>query len=68
MIKRFNNNIKRLTIWDIKLITWYGIFIGLFIVKLLEPICGIMKISIWWFLVLAVIFVARPCYLIWFKK
>lgn len=68
MFDVFNERVKRFTIWDIKLVGWYGIFLGLIIVKLLEPVWDIMKISIWWFIALAIIFAARPFYLIIFKK
>ena len=68
MFEYFHKRVKRLNMWDVKLITLYGIFIGLIIVKLLEPVWDIMKISIWWFIALAVIFVARPFYLIMLKK
>ncbi|MBL7147884.1 MAG: hypothetical protein ISS82_03600 [Nanoarchaeota archaeon] len=68
MFKIFNERIKRFSIWDIKLVSLSGLFIGLILVKLLEPIWKVTNINIWWFVLLVVIFIARPFYLIILKK
>jgi len=61
----FNNRVKRLTIFDIKLIQLTAIFVALIIVKIFPCI---MDISIWWFVVLLLISSVRPMYLFFIKK
>jgi len=65
LISYFNNRVKMLTIFDIKLIQWAAIFAALIIVKIFPCI---MDISIWWFVVLFVMSLIRPMYVFIIKK
>ena len=57
--------VKNLTLFDLKLIKLYVFFVTLIIVKLAPQL---MNINIWWFIVFAVIFAAKPFYVFWCKK
>ena len=60
-----NQRVKRLTIFDIKLVQVSGMLVILIIVKLIPQI---MTLSIWWFVALLVICAIRPLYVFYFKK
>ena len=64
-ISFMNERVKRLNIIDVKLAQGAAIFVGLVIVKLLPQI---MEISIWWFIILAVLFGLRPVYVFYLKN
>ncbi|MCD6102168.1 MAG: hypothetical protein J7J77_03855 [Candidatus Cloacimonetes bacterium] len=64
LIKNMNKRVKKLTIFDIKLVQGAAMFIMLIIVKLIPQI---MDISIWWFVVLAILCGIRPMY-VFYKK
>lgn len=64
----FNEKIKKLSLWDIKLAQGAAIFVGLVIVKLLEPVLNIHDINIWWFVLIAILCGIRPMYTAFFKK
>ena len=64
LIGYFNDRVKRLNIFDIKLIQICAIFVALIIVKLVP---GIMGFSIWWFVGLLVLSAIRPIYVFFFK-
>lgn len=65
LITWMNNRIKRFTIFDIKLIQGVAMCVMLIIVKLIPQI---LTISVWWFVVLAIVFAIRPMYLMYFGK
>lgn len=54
-----NEGAHRFTAIDLKLVQFMGIFVALIIVKLIPDI---MRINIWWFVGLFVVFSIRPIY------
>ncbi len=60
-INFFNERVKRFTIFDVKLVQLWAIFLGLILVKLIP---GILTINIWWFVGLAILSVIRPIWVI----
>ena len=64
-IRYFNEKVKRLNIFDIKLIQGIGIAVALILVKLIPDI---MSISIWWFVALLIICTIRPFYIFFLKR
>ncbi|MCK4338807.1 MAG: hypothetical protein KAW87_02305 [Candidatus Cloacimonetes bacterium] len=65
LIKNMNERVRKLTIFDIKLVQGAAMFIMLIIVKLIPQI---MNISIWWFVALAILCGIRPVYVFFIKK
>ena len=61
----FNERVKNLTIFDIKLAQACAMCVILIIAKLIPQI---MSIGIWWFVVLLIIFAIRPMYVFFIKK
>jgi hypothetical protein len=61
-IAYWNRKVRKLTIFDVKLVQGTAMAFALIIVKLFPPI---MSLSIWWFVAFAVIFALRPLYVIW---
>lgn len=59
-----NNRINRFSIIDIKLVQGAAMCVMLIIVKLIPQI---MSISIWWFVLLAIVFAIRPMYVMYFR-
>ncbi len=60
-----NQRVKRLTIFDIKLVQACAMLVILIIVKLIPQI---MMLSIWWFVALLVVCAIRPLYIFYFRK
>lgn len=56
---------KKLSIWDVKIAGLAGAAIGLVIAKLFPRL---MDLSIWWFIVIYLIFISRLLYVMWIKK
>jgi len=65
IISWMNARVERFTIFDIKLVQGAAMCVILIIVKLIPQI---ITISIWWFVVLAIVFGIRPVYLMYFSK
>lgn len=65
LIQSANERIRKLTIVDLKLLQLAAIFTALIIVKLIPQI---MELSIWWFIILAILFVLRPMNILFTKK
>ena len=65
IIRYFNDRVKRLTIFDVKLVQVCAIFVALIMVKLIPEI---MDIKIRWFVVLLVLCAIRPIYVFFLKK
>ena len=65
IIRFFNDRVRKLTIFDIKLAQGAAMAVMLVIVKLLPPI---MNVSIWWFVALAIILGLRPTYQFYIKS
>jgi len=65
IIRYFNDRVKRLTIFDVKLVQGCAIFVALIMVKLIPEI---MDIDIRWFVVLLVLSAIRPIYVFFLKK
>ena len=65
IIDDMNSRVKKLNIFDIKLVQGCAMFVVLIIVKLIPQI---MTINIWWFVVLLVICAIRPLYVFCIKK
>jgi hypothetical protein len=61
----FHERVKRLTIFDVKLVQASAMCVILIIVKLMPQI---MTINIWWFIVLLILFAIRPIYVFYLKK
>ena len=61
----FNERVKNLTIFDVKLVQICAMCVILIIAKLIPQI---MNINIWWFVVLLVICAIRPMYAFFLKK
>ena len=59
-----NQRVKNLDLFDVKLAQLAAMFFTLFMVKLVPRI---MTISIWWFVVLAILSTIKPFYAFWFK-
>lgn len=53
----FNDRVKHLTIWDVKLVQGAAMLLAVIIVKLIPPI---LDVSIWWFAAAAVVIAIRP--------
>lgn len=65
IFENMNERVKKLTIFDIKLVQGCAMFVVLIIVKLIPQI---MNINIWWFVVLLVMCAIRPMYVFFIKK
>jgi len=65
IIQDMNERVRKLNIFDIKLVQGCAMFMVLIIVKLIPQI---MTINIWWFVVLLVICAIRPLYVFCIKK
>ncbi|MCK4453111.1 hypothetical protein KAU59_02030 [candidate division WOR-3 bacterium] len=65
IIDDMNSRVKKLNIFDIKLVQGCAMFVVLIIVKLIPQI---MTINIWWFVVLLVLCAIRPLYVFCIKK
>lgn len=65
IIEYMNQRVKRLTIFDIKLVQMCAMLVILVIVKLIPQI---MCINIWWFILLLVICAIRPLYVFYVKR
>ena len=65
IIQDMNERVRKLNIFDIKLVQGCAMFVVLIIVKLIPQI---MTINIWWFVVLLVICAIRPLYVFYIKK
>ena len=65
IIQNMNERVRKLNIFDIKLVQGCAMFVVLIIVKLIPQI---MTINIWWFVVLLVICAIRPLYVFCIKK
>ncbi len=63
-IRYFNERVKRLNIFDIKLIQGIGIAVALILVKLIPDI---MSIGIGWFIALLIVCAVRPLYVFFLK-
>lgn len=59
-----NERIKRLNLWDLKLLQISAIFVGIIILKLIKPLLNIYDINIAWFILFAVILGIWPCYVV----
>ena len=65
LVDRLNQRARRLGVLDVKLAQTTAVFLALVIAKLLP---GIMTISIWWFIGLAILFTIKPFYVFWIKR
>ena len=61
----FNSRVRKMTIFDVKLVQGAAIFFALFIVKIFP---SILNINIWWFVALAVLFAIKPVWVFFIKK
>ncbi len=61
----FNQRIRRLNIFDVKLAQGAAIFLALVIVKLIPEI---LTIDIWWFIALTIFCAVRPVYVFFLKN
>lgn len=65
IIQNMNERVRKLNIFDIKLVQVCAMFVALIIVKLIPQI---MTINTWWFVVLLVLCAIRPLYVFCIKK
>lgn len=63
-IRYFNERVKRLTIWDLKLIQGAAMILAVIIVQLIPSILDIER---QWFLLALAIVLIRPAYAFYFK-
>ena len=63
-----SERVRRLGLIDIKLAQGGAIFVGLVVVKLLEPVLNIYEINIWWFVLAALVCGIRPMYVAFVKR
>ena len=64
MIQYFNGRVKKLDIFDLKLIQGCVMFLAVIIVKLAPQI---LTVDIWWLVGLCVLFMIRPAYSFFIK-
>jgi hypothetical protein len=65
LIRFFNNRVRRLTIWDIKLVQGCAMLIAVIIIKLIPDI---LRIDLGWLIVVIVLLALRPMYAFFFKR
>ncbi len=65
IIRYFNNRVKKLTIFDVKLVQLCAMLVALIVVKLIPDI---MAINTWWFVVLLVLSAIRPLWAFFLKS
>ncbi|MFH1373125.1 MAG: hypothetical protein ABII79_04955 [bacterium] len=65
IIQLANERVRKLNIFDVKLVQGAAMCVMLILVKLIPQI---VTISIWWFVVFCVICALRPCYVFFLKK
>lgn len=64
MIQYFNGQVKKLNIFDLKLIQGSAMILALIIVKMVPQI---LAVNIWWLVGLLVLFLVRPAYAFYFN-
>ena len=64
MIAYWNRKVKKFTILDLKLAQGAALAFGLVIATLFPQIT---RLSVWWFVGLALVFALRPVHTIWIK-
>ena len=64
MIQYFNGRVKKLNIFDLKLIQGGAMILALIIVKMVPQI---VTVDIWWLVGLLVLFLVRPAYAFYIK-
>jgi len=65
LIRFFNDRVKRLNIFDLKLVQACAMLLAVIIVKFVPEI---LAISIWWFVALLLVLVVRPAYVFFFRQ
>ncbi|TFB09106.1 hypothetical protein E3V08_01210 [Candidatus Atribacteria bacterium MT.SAG.1] len=60
-----NNYVKKLNWIDVKLVALASILIGIILVKWIP---SLLKINIWWFIIIAALCLAKVYYVIFSKK
>ncbi len=65
LIRFFNERVRRLTIWDIKLAQGCAMLLAIIIIKLIPDI---LRIDLTWFIVLTIILAIRPVYAFFLKR
>lgn len=60
----YDEKTKSLGLFDIKLLQWAAVFVGLVVVKLLQPVLNIYSVNIWWFAGIAALLSIKPVYVI----
>ncbi len=64
MIEYFNGRVKKLTIFDVKLIQLTAMSLILIIAKFVPQM---LEISVWWYVGILIVAVIRPLYAFFFK-
>ena len=64
MIQYFNGRVKKLNIFDLKLIQASAMILALIVAKMVPQV---MAVNIWWLVGLLVLFLIRPAYAFFFK-
>jgi hypothetical protein len=64
MIQYFNGRVKKLDIFDLKLIQGSAMILAVIIAKMVPQV---MAVNIWWLVGLLVLFLVRPAYAFYFK-
>jgi len=64
LLKSMNEQVKKFSLFDLKLAQVVAMFFGLIVAKLIPKI---MDINVWWFVILLVICAIKPFYVFWIK-
>ncbi len=64
LMRYFNDRVKQLTIWDVKLVQGAAMLLAVIIVKLFPPI---LDVNIGWFVAAAVVVAIRPMWAFFFR-
>lgn len=65
LIRFFNERVRRLTIWDVKLAQGCAMLLAVIIIKLIPDI---LRVDMAWFIVLVIILAIRPMYAFFIKR
>ena len=65
LFKWANQGVQKFSWLDVKFVAWSGICIGIILVKILPQV---LKLNVWYFIVLGTTCLIRPYYLIFTSK
>ncbi|MBT3169467.1 MAG: hypothetical protein HN952_02680 [Candidatus Cloacimonetes bacterium] len=65
MLNYFNKKVKLFSLMDVKLLQFVGVLAGIILAKYFPEI---LQINLWWLLTGIFVFLAKPMFVIFFKK